>query len=119
LCSDYNREIKRRKKKKEKKRNKRKRGWRRNKKKKGGELETSSLNLPSLAGWEVCKVQGKPKIGKVEESNLDPPFYFSFFSKFLNLRCKFSINSNLQTFFLIIHFRNFIQFLNEFFNPFN
>ncbi len=74
---------------------------------------TSSLNLPGLASWEVCKVQGKPKIGKVEESNMDLFFYFSSFSKFLNLGRKFNTNSNLPTFllllFFVIHLKIFIH----------
>ncbi len=44
---------------------------------------------------------GKLWITKVEGSNFDLPFYFSFFSKIPNLGHKFDINPNLPTF---LHF---------------
>jgi len=50
-------------------------------------------------------------------SNLNLPFYFILFSKFLNLGHKFGINLNMPTFFLFfcffIHLEDFIQFFYE------
>jgi hypothetical protein len=35
-------------------------------------------NLTGSAEWEVCEVRGRPGIRRVEGSNLDLPFCFSF-----------------------------------------
>jgi len=62
---------------------------------------SSFLNLPSSTRFESLHHLGEAQDG-LEGVQSRPPFYFSFFSNFSNLRHRFGTNMNLSTF--IFHF---------------
>jgi hypothetical protein len=54
--------------------------------------------------WKLASFGGGPGKSGLEGVQSRPPFYFSIFSNFLNLRHRFATNMNLSTFlFFVFH----------------
>jgi len=101
-------------------------------KKRWGGTRTWNSIVPSLFVFKLFEPTKFSKVRKLAssggglgKSGLEgvqsrPPFYFSFFSNFLNLRHRFATNMNLSTFlFFVFHPYQgfFIDNLDDFFHP--